>query len=603
MIKEYVGKILSHNLTPIKSKVLFLTLMSVSRLYTTGLFRTIVFISAFFFAVSETFAQSAYIPQGSPSYHMLDRLEIKYGKLMEGYHSVNKPIDRYGAMDYVSYIDTVSSCELSDVDLANMDYLYQDNMEFTKQSMTVSKKPIAKIFYKQPANFLSVYKPKFKAVVNPVLQINAGYENDHAVGGRFRQLNTKGFEVRGQIDKMLSFYTFFTSEQAFYPGFISDEINRTKGLPGAGYYKTFKKGGYDYFRAKGYIAFTPSKYVSFQFGHDKNFIGDGYRSLMLSDYGNDYLFLKINTRVWKINYTNIFAELTAEYPRGPDRLLDKKYMAVHHLSINAARWLNLGIFESVVFSRKNHFEFQYLNPIIFYRYTEQILGSPDNAMIGFDFKANFARKFSLYGQLVLDEMNISQEFDFKNRGIKGFFKPKKWWGTKVGTQLGLKYIDMFGIDNLDFQIEGNLVRPYTYTHNDITTSWTHYNQPLAHPLGANFSEIVTILRYQPVGNVYVTAKHIRAKYGEDSEDSNWGKNIFTSYRTYERMFDNYIGQGVRTKLNLTDIIVTYMPWHNFAFDFNYRFRKVNSELKNRSRTTHFANISLRWNIPYRHIDF
>ncbi|MCO5234043.1 MAG: hypothetical protein M9888_09960 [Chitinophagales bacterium] len=563
----------------------------------------LLLFSSLLFALKNANAQSSTIPQGSPSYHMLGRLEITCGKLMEGYHSVNKPIDRLGAMEYVSYIDTVSNCELSDVDLANMDYLYRDNMEFSEKGMRESRKPILKIFYKQPANFLSVNKSKFKAVLNPVAQIGVGFDADNLSGNKVKQINAKGFEIRGQVDKMLSFYTFFTSEQAFYPGFINDEIRSTKGIPGAGYYKRFKDGGYDYFRAKGYIAFTPSKYISFQFGHDKNFIGDGYRSLLLSDYGNDYLFLKVNTRVWKLNYTNIFAELTSEYPRRQDTLLNKKYMAVHHLSINATKWLNLGVFESVVFSRQNHFELQYLNPIIFYRYVEQILGSPDNAMIGFDFKANFAKHFSIYGQLLLDEMNISQEFDFKGKGVKGFFKPNRWWGTKVGTQLGMKYINMFGIDNLDFQIEGNIVRPYTYSHNDEITTWTHYNQPLAHPLGANFTEIVSIIRYQPSPKWFIMAKHIRARYGEDVDSSNWGKNIFTSYRDKEKNFDNYVGQGVRTKLNLTDLIVTFMPWHNIFFDFNYRFRRVNSEIDTRDRNTHFVNLAMRWNIPYRHIDF
>lgn len=561
-----------------------------------------IFVILFFHAIN-LMGQSATIPLGSPSYHMLDRLEIKCGKLMEGYHSVNKPIDRLGAIEYVSYLDTVSNCELSDVDLANMDYLYLDNMEFSEKGAALSRKPILKVFYKQPANFLSVDKPKFKAVLNPVAQLGFGYDIDDVSGNKFKQINTKGFEIRGQVDKMLSFYTFFSSEQANYPGFITDEIQATKGIPGAGYYKGYKKGGYDYYRASGYVAFTPSKYIGFQFGHGKNFIGDGYRSLMLSDYGNDYLFLKVNTRVWKLNFTNIFAELTSEYDRGPDKLLNKKYMAAHHLNFNITRWLNMGVFESVVFSRQNNFELQYLNPIIFYRYVEQILGSPDNAMIGFDFKANFAKRFSLYGQLVLDEMNFSQEFDFKKDGfVKGLFHPKKWYGTKFASQLGLKYIDMFGISNLDFQIEGNLVRPYTYSHRDEVTTWTNYNLPLAHPLGANFTEIVSIIRYQPTPKLFLMAKHIRAIYGEDVDGSNWGKDIFTSYRTKEKTFDNYIGQGVRTKLNLTDLIVTYMPWHNISFDLNYRMRRVNSEIDTRDRTTHFINLAARWNIPYRHID-
>mgnify|MGYP003401932541 CR=1 FL=1 len=125
-------------------------------------------------------------------------------------------------------------------------------------------------------------------------------------GNKIKQLNTKGFEIRGQVDKMLSFYTFFTSEQAFYPGFITDEIQVSKGIPGAGYYKDFKTGGYDYFRAKGYVAFTPSKYISFQFGNDKNFIGDGYRTLFLSDDGANYFYLKLNTKLWIFDYQNIF---------------------------------------------------------------------------------------------------------------------------------------------------------------------------------------------------------------------------------------------------------------------------------------------------------
>lgn len=553
-------------------------------------------------------AQSATVPLGSPTYHMLDRLEIKCGKLMEGYHSVNKPFDRIGALEFVSHIDTVSDCELNDVDLANMDYLYLDNMEWSVQGRKLSEKPILKYFYRQPANFLHVDKPKFQMVINPVAQLNAGYEIDNQNGNQFRYMNTKGVEIRGQIDDMFGYYAFMTSEQAFYPDYVTDHINKYKAVPGAGYYKEFKDGGYDYFRGKGYVTFRPSKHIGMQFGYDKNFIGDGYRSMFLSDFGNDYLFLKINTRVWKLNYQNIFAELIKEYPRRQDTLLTKKYMAMHHLSFNATRWLNIGVFEAVVFARENNFEFQYLNPLIFYRSIEQAVGSPDNAFIGFDFKANFAKHFSLYGQLLFDELNFKQEFDFGNKdNDKGFFyeltHPKRWWATKFSTQLGLKYIDAFGVQNLDIQVEGNMSRPYTYAHSSLQTSWTHYNQPLAHPLGANFTEVVTILRYQPSEKMFLTVKHIRAKYGIDNDTTNWGTNIFNSYNNREQEFGNYIGQGARTKLNLTDILLTFMPWHNVCFDFNYRFRRENSEIDAFDRTSHFINIGTRFNIPYRSQDF
>ncbi len=163
-------------------------------------------------------------------------------------------------------------------------------------------------------------------------------------------------------------------------------------MPGAGFYKSFKTTGVDYFDARGGVTFNATKYINFRFAYDKNFIGNGYRSLLLSDFSNSYLFLQVNTRIWKINYQNIFTELNPQFVRTGDNLLDKKYSVIHHLSLNVTKWLNVGLFESVIFGRKNHFDFTYLNPIIFLRAAEQQNGSPDNALVGFDFKANIAKR-------------------------------------------------------------------------------------------------------------------------------------------------------------------------------------------------------------------
>jgi len=552
--------------------------------------------------------QTTTVPLGSPTYQYLDRLEIKCGKLIEGYHSCNKPVDRYGIVEFNAYLDTGSTCELSDVDIENIDYVYRDNMEWSEKGRTPSKRPIFNVFYKTPANFLQVDIPKFQLVANPVAQIRGGYDMDSRSGNDFKLQNTKGFEMRGQVDDVFGFYTFFTSEQTFFPGYATDMINEFQAVPKAGYYKNFKTGGYDYFRAKGYVTVRPTKHVNFQFGYDNNFIGDGYRSMFLSDVGNDYLFLKVNTRIWRFNYQNIFAELAREYPHNRDTLLPKKYMAIHHLTFNATRWLRLGIFESVVFARENTFELQYLNPIIFYRAVEQALGSPDNAFIGFDFRANFARHFSIYGQFLLDEMNFAKEFDFGNKDNgKGFFyeltHPQKWWATKFSSQLGMKYIDAFGIKNLDLQLEANMARPYTYAHYNLQTAYTHYNQPLAHPLGANFTELVSIINFQPIQKLTINAKYIHAKYGEDNDSTNYGKNIFANYGNREYEYGNYTGQGIQAKMNILELLISYMPFHNVNVDVNYVMRKVNSEDDARDRNTNYVNMAVRINIPYRTVDY
>jgi len=75
-----------------------------------------------------------------------------------------------------------------------------------------------------------------------------------------------------------------------------------------------------------------------------------------------------------------------------------------------------------------------------------------------------------------------------------------YWANKQALQLGLKSIDVLGVPNLDIQGEVNLVRPFVYTSKDNYSSYTHYNQALAHPLGANFKEIIGIVKYQPLPN-------------------------------------------------------------------------------------------------------
>jgi len=137
-------------------------------------------------------------------------------------------------------------------------------------------------------------------------------------------------------------------------------------VPGGGFYKDFKDvGGVDYFDARGYITTHVAKIIDIAFGYDKNFIGNGHRSLFLSDFSSNMLFLKLNTRIWKFNYQNLFMELTSGNRLGADNLFPKKYAAMHHLDVAVTKWLNLGLFEGVVFGRKNYFEFGYLNPVIF----------------------------------------------------------------------------------------------------------------------------------------------------------------------------------------------------------------------------------------------
>jgi hypothetical protein len=277
---------------------------------------------------------------------------------------------------------------------------------------------------------------------------------------------------------------------------------------------------------------------------------------------------------------------------GPDTLLDRKYAAMHHLSMDVTKWLNIGLFEGVIFGRKNHFDFQYLNPIIFYRHIEGTVGSPDNAVAGIDFKANISHIAQVYGQLLLDEFVLAQLK--KNTG---------YWANKYAIQLGLKYVDAFNINNLDLQGEINLTRPFTYSHNDTIANYTHYNQPLAHPLGANFREFIGIAKYQPKPKIYLYGRLIYYVQGLDSLGRNFGGNPLKNYVTRPREYGFYIGSGYRASCLNATFVASYELRENLFVDASALFRTFKVRESSSTNNTSMLSVGIRLNIGRREYDY
>jgi hypothetical protein len=552
-------------------------------------------------------AQSTYLNPGTKDIHFVERLEIKQQTNTDLNFSTLRPFNRKAIVRQAEFLDSArlgyadstghdkykewTDLDLSPVDEYNLHSFLMNNTEWVTvpRQDFMSRKPILKSFYKTKTNFLEVKNNDFFLALNPVLQFQQGFESGY---NKSIFLNSRGVSVRGLIGKKLGFSAFITENQERGPQFYQQRVTNFKAVPGVGFYKPFKTNGYDYFDARGYITFAAVKnYIDVQFGYDKNFIGNGYRSLFLSDWGNSNLFLKINTKIWKFNYQNLFMELMPQFKKSGDTLLDRKYAAMHHLSMNVTKWLNVGLFEGVIFGRKNRFDFQYLNPIIFYRHIEGTVGSPDNAVAGLDFKANVAHRVQLYGQLLLDEFILSE---VKNNPTS--------WVNKWGIQAGLKYIDAFGIRNLDMQIETNRVRPFTYSHNDTIANYTHYNQPLAHPLGANFQEVLAIVNFQPTPKWYITAKAIYYYQGLDSAGRNFGSNNLKNYTT--RTGNNFkIGEGNKATVLNSIVQVSYEWKENLYLDLSFQYR--NYKLANIAGQTNTSVVTagIRLNMFKRDHDF
>ncbi len=552
-------------------------------------------------------AQSTYLNQGAKESHFIDRLEIKQQTNTDLNFSTLRPFNRKYIVKEVIFLDSArmgyrdstgvdkfrewTDLGLTDVDEYNLQSLLMNNSEWvtTPKENFISKKRLFKNFYKTKANFLEVNNKDLFLAVNPVLQLHQAIEPGY---GENIFLNSRGVSVRGLIGKKVGFSSYITDNQERGPRFFQEQVNTYRAVPGNGFYKTFKKTGVDYFDARGYITFNAAKFIDFQIGYDKNFIGNGYRSLFLSDWGNSYLFAKINTKVWKFNYQNIFMELMPQFTKTGDTLLDRKYAAIHHLSMNVTKWLNIGLFEGIIFGRKNRFDFQYLNPVIFYRHIEGTIGSPDNVVLGFDYKANIAHRLQFYGQFLLDEFILTE---FKNHPDS--------WVNKYSYQLGGKYVDAFGVKNLDLQGEVNRARPFTYSHYSDVSNYTHYNQPLAHPLGANFQEFIGIAHYQPAPKWTIDARAIYYYKGLDSSGRNFGGNIFENYNTRIGDLGYFVGRGAKAKCFNGTALVSYELKQNLFLDASFQYRTYKIDNQPAQNNTTLVTAGIRLNMFKRVYDF
>lgn len=545
-------------------------------------------------------AQSSYAPLNEDYYHWIDRYEIKSGKIMPQIFSAVKPYKRSAI---VAFVDTLFKEGIfsSRTDLFNAEYLRNDSWEWARPETDNSRKPILKRFYKKKSDLYHVDEEAFDLHVNPVLYL--GTANDSRRDDMLF-INTRGVEVRGMVDKKVGFYSYLTDNQAVLPSYVWEEMALNPVIPHEGFWKEYKNGkGVDFLQARGYVTFEATKHINLQFGHDRFFIGNGYRSLIFSDFSPPAWFIKGNVNVWKINYLFLVNQMTADVTGGLGGLRDtkggypNKFTALHHLSINIGKKLNIGVFESVVFSADDstgtdHFRLDYLNPIIFYRAIEQQNGSTDNVLLGLDFKWNAARKISFYGQVLLDEFVIDNIRDGNG-----------WWANKFGLQGGAKYIDAFGLPNLDLQGEINVVRPYTYSHTTNYGNYSSYKQSLAHPLGANLTEFVGILRYQPLPRLNIVGKLVITEIGRDSTGVNWGSDILKSSNSRQQEYNNTIGQGISNNILFGSLSISWQLKHNLFIDANIVVRKSESDLQLYNNNTTISSLALRWNIPKRLYEF
>lgn len=388
-----------------------------------------------------------------------------------------------------------------------------------------------------------------------------------------------GLQIGGSISDKLQYNVSGYLNNAVVPEYLSTYIGQVGIVPGQAYAKKYNGNGYSWSYITAVVSYTPIKYLNISAGRDKTFIGDGYRSMLLSDYASPYPFLKLTGTLGNVRYMVMWTDMddpafTSQY--GVER---HKFGVFHYLDWNVNNRLSVGFFENVMGfftddnGAKRPFDFNYINPIIFMKPINNASDDPDKSLLGFTAKYKLTDGITAYGQFALNEF-VSKYF-FSSNGASV---------NKYGWQLGIRGANLFGVKNLNYLLESNNAKPYTYSARSSIENYSENSEPLAHPWGANFREIVGLLNYS-YKRFDFSGEFDYGHYGLDTAGINFGKDIFQIYTSPARLFGNYTGQGLTTNMYYLQGKVAYLlnPKYNLRIELGGIYRQEqNSEFKDKT---------------------
>lgn len=440
--------------------------------------------------------------------------------------------------------------------------------------------------------------------VEPLIELGAGAENFGGPGLNLEGTmeNVRGVQIAGQWTQAFHFQSSLALHN--YPGlpdFIEDQI-RDAGpvevMPGLGFTRKLANNAqWDLYTAQALIRWEPKPWLNIQAGQGKNFIGHGYRSMLLSDCSPSYPHLRLQAQwgPWQYQY---YVSQMLDYgsPRvsgpvsGPQYNpgFAQKYAAMGYLDWNLNRRLQLGLFQAVLWPGRDSLgsrgmNWSFAQPLLFWIPSQNHSGSYGNALIGLNLGYKVGSQAQLYGQLILDELYMGD-----------FFRLSRAWTNKYAYQLGIRGWDPWGWKGVRWLIETNHARPFMYSHWSTATNYGHQQSALAHPLGANFREILAHFQIFR-GRWHAGWQTTYALQGRsDSLHVNLGNNINLNYWLgVDRNADYPLGTGVLVPLFQSEITASYVLYPPTLLRLEcsalYRDRRVDRNMT--------GNVPDPWGLP------
>jgi hypothetical protein len=409
------------------------------------------------------------------------------------------------------------------------------------------------------------------------------YLTDIGLGREFKDkrttnINTRGYQIGGTIGNKFFFYTSGYENQGKFANYYEDYITRTGMVPSQSYDRTSNGnsqvvGSRDWSYVTAIIGYSINKTFDIALGQDKTFVGDGYRSVLLSDYADTYPLLRVTANIGKhVQYMATWAYMDNQRaqrfdinPSGPN--YRRTWAAFHFIDWNINNRASIGFFNALIAAEaddqgnRHGFDVNYINPVLF----SSSLGSsgiPDHTLIGFNGKYKVLDKTTVYGQLLFDQSASAANTN-----------------ARQAYQIGFRGADLFKAKSLNYLFEYNTAAPYTYSNQNPIVSYTQFAEPLAHPFGANFKELVGIINYS-IGKFDFQGELNYAKYGLNTVNVNNGKDVTLANNTLLPATFTGTGQGLSTTLKYGEGTVSYLlnPKYNLRFEVGAVLRQESNSV-------------------------
>lgn len=310
--------------------------------------------------------------------------------------------------------------------------------------------------------------------------------------------NTRGFLVEGDILKNFSFSTalyenqnrftgyetnYYSSVGERYPQADSSYLVQNAIIPGAARTKPFKEGAFDYAYAIGNIVYRPIQQLIFTAGNNAQFVGMGYRSLLLSDNSVPAIYFRADAQLFqKLKFTFLrskqFNLLRRPNYTTVEAYYESKLYAAHYLDYRVNDRLSVGLFEGSYWKVGDSVSSQAVRGA--YYIPAPILGAaitndPQqvSSLLGLNVGYLFYKGIRVYAQLALSD----------------------WKTTSIGSQIGVRYYNVLGLPHSMLQVEYNHVPDKLYVSENTRLHYSSYNLPSAHPKGNGFDELVMRFTY------------------------------------------------------------------------------------------------------------